>query len=222
MKSLHQLGLFLGAALVAVSGTAHAQYRAQYEVSITNITAGQTFTPQLVVSHKRRASLFELGGEASEALEILAEDGDTGPLIDDLVNDSTQAETIGGLLGPGETASIALSAVPRWDVLSVAAMLIPTNDTFVALDGVALPRRGSRSYLAQAYDAGTEFNDQSCANMPGPRCGGEGFNAAGGEGFVHVGNGFHTLEQVESAEILGPQVYDWRNPVARITVRRIY
>ena len=77
--------------------------------------------------------------------------------------------------------------------------------------------------LLQAYDAGTEDNDQSCANIPGPRCGGEGFVSGGGEGFVHISNGFHDLGDTDEngAEVLGPATYDWRNSVARITVKRI-
>ena len=72
-------------------------------------------------------------------------------------------------------------------------MLIPTNDTFVALDSVRLPRVGSTARLAIAYDAGTEANDQNCNNMPGPRCGGVGFSPGpnvGDEGYVYVSNGF--------------------------------
>ena len=100
------------------------------------------------------------------------------------------------LTGPGESASIEIRGPKRDGLLSMAAMLIPTNDTFVSLNGVELPRCGQRTYIAVAYDAGTEANDQNCANIPGPRCGGEGASqlpAGGDEGFVHVSNGFHEL-----------------------------
>lgn len=104
-------------------------------------------------------------------------------------------------------------------------MLIPTNDTFVSLNSVELPRFGQRTYVALAYDAGTEANDQNCANIPGPRCKGEGVSAPADsdEGFVHVSNGFHELGSADDPdnEILGPMPYDWNNPVAMVTVRRI-
>lgn len=211
----------------ALSGAAQAQidfsaFGGQYEVTITNLTRGQSFTPQLVVAHRRNSAIFELGKPASEALEILAEGGDTSPLTDELANVTTQATTIGGLLEPGQTVSTVIRGNPGRDVLSLAAMLIPTNDTFVALNGVPLPRRGVRTHMAPAYDAGTEENDQSCANIPGPRCDGEGFNPAPGEGYVYIGNGFHDLSADGGAEILGPLVYDWRNPVARVVVRRVF
>ena len=211
--------------LTLASTVALAQPAVQYEVTLTNITPGQTFTPQLVVTHPKSVQLFQVGSAASASLEVLAEDGNTAPLTDDLVNEATDVVTIGGLLGPGESSSTIISGAKKSGYFSVAAMLIPTNDTFVALNRVPLPKAksGVVTYRVPAYDAGTELNDQSCQNIPGPRCGGEGFSPESGEGFVHIGNGFHELgdENAEGFEILAPQTYDWRNSVAQITVRRI-
>ena len=217
--------------LLAAANVAHAdRYYRTYEVTITNITKGQTFTPQLVATHSGRVQLFELGGQASAALEVLAEGGATDPLTADLLSEGSavgDVQTIGGMLKPGKSATIRVDGTFRHRYLSVAAMLIPTNDTFVSLNRVALPRWGRRTYTALAYDAGTEFNDQNCVNIPGPRCGGAGPSAGPNdtdEGFIYVSNGFHDLPQsdVEGEEVLGPFVYDWRNPVARVTVRRVY
>ena len=58
--------------------------------------------------------------------------------------------------------------------LAVAAMLIPTNDNFYAVDRAELPLFGPRTYAVPAYDAETEANDQAYAQIPGPRCDGEG------------------------------------------------
>jgi hypothetical protein len=66
-------------------------------------------------------------------------------------------------------------------------------------------------------------NDQNCANIPGPRCGGEGTSPApqpSDEGFVHVGNGFHDLG--DAPGVLAPAHYDWNNPVAIVTIRRVH
>lgn len=211
-------------ALLLGSTATLAQESARYEVTITNITPAQTFTPQLVVTHPGRTRLFTLGEPASESLEILAEAGSTAPLTDELAGDAWDVQTIDGLLGPGESVSTRVTGrAPGMGFVSVAAMLIPTNDTFVALNRVRLHRSGMRTYLVPAYDAGTEANDQNCLNIPGPRCGGEDFNPEGGEGFVHIGNGFHTLaeDDVEGGEVLGPETYDWRNPVAKVVVRRL-
>ena len=214
---------FLFLALAFTSSAAYAQRT--YEVSITNITRGQTFTPQLVLSHDRGTAPFTAGQPASVGLEELAEGGSTAALTNEVATVTRDSMTIDGLLGPGETISTEIIARPQQDVLSVAAMLIPTNDTFMALDSVELPRnRVPAVYYAPAYDAGTEANDQECANIPGPRCGGEGFNPdrpVDQEGYVYIGNGFHSLDGAAEVEVLGPAVYDWRNPVARITVTRV-
>jgi len=212
-----------------LSSLTFADHGRQYEVTITNLTKGQTFTPQLVTTHSRHVELFTLGSPVSLGVEIVAEGGNTAPLTEELESKGrrvSDVKTIGGLLGPGETSSIVISAGRHHNQLSVMAMLIPTNDTFVALDGVKLPYRGSKSYVAIAYDAGTELNDQKCINIPGPRCQGEGFSEGpndGDEGFVYVSNGFHDLgtEDAEGNEILLPLTYDWRNPVALVKVTRL-
>lgn len=216
--------VLLALVLAGSSSVALAQRFVDYEITITNITPGQTFTPQLVVTHPKNIRIFEPGLPASVSLEILAEGGDTEPLSFDLANEAHDVQTIGGLLPPGGTSSIVVAGQPKWGYVSVAAMMIPTNDTFMALNHVKLPKWGSMSFTVPAYDAGTEHNDQSCANIPGPRCpGGVGYSPEQGEGYVHIGNGFHDLGQAEEGapDILTPQLYDWRNSVAHITVRRM-
>lgn len=190
-----------------------------YEVTITNLTPGQYFTPQLLVTHPSTARLFQAGEMASWELEQLAEGGDTGPLTDLVANVAADAMTVPGLLGPGETTKATIMAMGNKRYLSMAAMLLPTNDTFVGVNSLELPSNGSATYMAVAYDAGTEENDQLCANIPGPMCGGAAGSdpAEGDEGFVHVSNGFHDL----GGEALSPAAYDWRNPVARVVVKRV-
>ena len=99
--------------------------------------------------------------------------------------------------------------------LSIAAMMIPTHDTIVAIDSIYLPRWETTG-MATAYDAGTELNDELCANIPGPFCMGDGLSVSGGEGYVHVANGIHGIGD------LAPEVFDYRNPVAKVTVRRVW
>ena len=204
---------------IDVSNFQNQNATASYEVTLTNITPGQTFTPQFVVTHPSDIALFQLGEPASMPLEIMAEGGDTMPLEMAVDGVATYAGTIPGLLMPGYSVTATVMGSES-DVLSLAAMLIPTNDTFVALNSMPLPAEGSVTYYLKAYDAGTEENDQNCRNIPGPRCGGEGYNGEvsdGDEGFVHVSNGFHRLP----GNTLRPNTYDWRNPVAKLTVTRM-
>ena len=142
----------LAAAAALVAGSAFADNTKEYEVTITNLTKGQSFTPQLVVAHDDTVVVFESGTAASPALESLAETGSTAGLTDDLlahgygVND---VHTIGGLIGPGQSATTTLEASPQHRLLSIAAMLIPTNDTFVALRGGVHCRRKAVRRITQ-------------------------------------------------------------------------
>ena len=216
--------LTAAAALLAVAGTASADdYKGpRWQVEITNVTPAQTFTPFLAATHYGSVDMFEVGEEASQPLADLAEAGDIAPLTGVLEAAGSAVSDIqsnGALLGPGESVTLELKGRPG-QMLSLAAMLIPTNDTFVGVDSTFLPLRGSKTIHALAYDAGTEANDQNCMNIPGPVCGGAAHSAAADtdEGFVAVSNGFHLLE----GDTLSPATYDWRNPVAVIKIQRIH
>ena len=75
----------------------------------------------------------------------------------------------------------------------------------------------SVSYFALASDAGTETNDGSCAIVPGPACRGEALSYYDeGEGFLTIHNGIHGFGKLNAS------IYDWRNPVAKIVVTRVY
>lgn len=197
---------------------------ARFEVTITNLTRGQQFTPILVASHKSNVKLFELGRPASTELAILAEEGNTAPLAAALsaLPGTGQVVTGTGLTNPGASVTLIVDGRRGFGHFSVAAMLIPTNDAFVALNGVRLPRGNDVLKLtALAYDSGSERNDELCASIPGPlftECGGSGGGGApagGEEGYVHVHAGMHGIGSFAAA------ARDWRNPVALITVRRM-
>ena len=122
---------------------------------------------------------------------------------------------------PEEAVTVTVEGGAGFDHLSVAAMLIPTNDGFFALNGAAGPRGDQTVTLfSPAYDAGSERNDELCASIPGPffaECGGPGGGGkpGGGEGFVHVHAGIHGTGNLNAAQ------RDWRNPVAEIAIRRV-
>lgn len=216
LVSLMMLGLMLAVSPYASSDDAAGN---NYEITVTNVTRGQSFTPILVATHKAGVSLFTAGAAASPELAILAEGGDTAPLAAVLganpnVHDVT---TIPGLLAPGKSVTVKIKMKDEFDHVSMASMLIPTNDGFFTLNGVRGPRgRNILSFESPAYDAGSEPNDELCASIPGPVCGGEGTSPnAGGEGFVHIHAGIHGIGNLPAA------ARDWRNPVAEITIKRV-
>lgn len=66
-------------------------------------------------------------------------------------------------------------------------MLLPINDNIVDAQAIDLPScmRAQTTYLAMAYDTGTETNSQECALIPGPTCGGQAFSDKDlGEGYI--------------------------------------
>ena len=188
-----------------------------HAVTITNITRGSSFTPILVASHRPGVELFTLGHAASDALAALAEGGDIGPLEAALLGSDRVVGTGHSeeLLGPGQSVTVEVPA-GNANRISLAAMILPTNDGFIALNGVETPRFGSQTYSVPGYDAGSEPNDELCVSIPGPTCGGVGGSPnVGGEGFVHIHAGIHGIGDLSAAD------YDWRNPVATVTVERV-
>ncbi len=220
---LFMVGLSVIGGLLA-SGSVGADHAHQhFLVTVTNVTRGQQFTPILVASHRTGVSLFEAGAPASTELAILAEEGDTAPLAALLGSNPRVLDVqVGdGLLDPGASKTVMVRTRGRFDRVSVAAMLIPTNDAFFALNGVEGPEGGTLMFSSPAYDAGSEVNDELCASIPGPdfvECGGPGGGAAvvgGEEGFVHIHAAIHGIGDLDASQ------RDWRNPVARITIRRV-
>ncbi len=215
-------------AMCAAATPTAAQTSAEYEVTITNVTRGQTFTPIGVVTHVAGGRLFRLGMPAVPALETVAEEGNLDPLValarslpGAVYDVQTSGAPPAGFTAPGAAKTIRVQA-PLGAQLTLVAMLIPTNDAFVALNGVDLPRDFTPvAFDAIAYDSGTEVNDELCASIPGPNfveCGGPGGGgapAAGAEGYVHVHNGVHGVGDLNVAR------RDWRNPTARVMVRRV-
>lgn len=219
-RSKRAAGAALIGGLLLASPFAASADGASYHVTITNLTNAINLTPILVASHRRPAGLFTPGVAASADLTAIAEGGDTSLLAATLggMEQVVDVQSSGGLLGPGASVTVVVDASDGARRISLASMMLPTNDGFIALDGVKAPRHGSRSYVSPGYDAGTEPNDEWCATIPGPTCGGIGLSPGmdpGDEGYVHIHRGIHGVGDLDAA------VHDWRNPVAKITIRKV-
>jgi hypothetical protein len=203
-------------ALCLTSTNAYAGGENHYQVTITNVTAGIAFTPLLVVTHKKGHPLFTLGEPASPELTRIAEGGDTMPMQEKLLNSGMayDAASSGGLLGPGESVTVSVKSKGGYKYVSVVGMLLPTNDGVVALNGMRLPKQHAM-VMTPGYDGGTEINDELCANIPGPHCGGAAFSDEDGEGYVHIHRGIHGVGDLSANE------HDWRNPIAKISLKRV-
>ncbi|MDD1792795.1 spondin domain-containing protein [Enterovibrio makurazakiensis] len=212
--------------LAIAMGAAFNANAANIDVSITNATDGIYFTPLIVAAHHDDANLFQTGTPASDAVEAMAEGGDISGLEDLALSagaavSSNPAE---GILAPGETASTHLYT-QHGDVLSIAAMLLPSNDAFVGVDSWKIPRKkGTYVINANGYDAGTEANDELAANVPTPPFITFGSNGTGVDSEVANGNvHIHPGNLGDTNATGGISDFDstkhrWLNPVAIITV----
>jgi len=207
-----------------------------FNVEITNLTNGITFTPFLVVAHPTGTSLFTVGQPASASLQAMAEGGDISGLVADMmVAGATLAQNpAGGLLAPAMSASADMNTDGTANVeLSIVAMLLPTNDGFAGLGGITIPTMpGTYVFNVPAYDAGTEANDELITGGGAPGVagipmdpggasgtGGTGVAAADANGNVHIHrNTLGDTDAIGGASDLDSTVHRWLNPVVRVVL----
>ena len=206
----------------------------EFTVKIENLTRGIHFTPLLVVAHPETHSYFTLGTEADAALTALAEGG-TLPANNPAYTYKNDPK--GSLLGPGEsttTTSLDTGNNPTNTRLTVMAMMLPTNDGFVALNGIEIPTTaGTYPYYANAYDAGSEANNElvaagggtvGTAGFPAPAAisagsGGTGVLGVSVEGHVHIHRGvLGDTNASGGISDIKSERHRWLNPVAKITL----
>ena len=192
-----------------------------YQVTITNAHSFHVLTPPVIIAHSRDFHLFEIAMPASEGLAHQAENGDPSVLLAELDdNDYVKNKVVGDFVHPGESKTFEIQA-HRYVHFSVSSMLAGTNDAFIAVRGIAAPKRAVYAN-AMVYDAGSEHNTESCADIPGPPCAKRSGNARvpeGAEGFVTFSNGVHGVADLEPS--LVPSQSDWRGPVAIVKIERM-
>lgn len=199
---------------------------ASYRVELTNLTANQPLSPLAVVLHERDFSAWQIGNAAGAGLEQLAEGGDPAGFLAE-ADASPAVENSGagnGVVPPGSTGSVTLDGSTRASRLTVASMLVNTNDAFAGVAGVHLESLGEGDSLTlevRGYDAGTEGNSETSASIPGPAGGGEGYNALRDDrDFVAVHPGVVTADDGLSASTLN-ESHRILNPVAILRITRI-
>jgi len=127
MNRATTLALCLAAALAPLPALAN-----DWTVTVTNVTGGTYFTPLMVAAHDGGVDAFDLGQPASPALRATAECGDTSGLIAAFGAAGADMDNnpAGGALAPGDSATAMLSPSRGNDRLTIAGMLVPTNDGF--------------------------------------------------------------------------------------------
>jgi hypothetical protein len=203
-----------------------------YEVTIENLTGGQPFSPGVVVTHVKGRKVFRPGKFASEGIRLIAENGDPSTAVAELDGIPGVAAVVAtgapvgcvGCPGPfASTQTLEITAKGAAKRLSLAVMLICTNDGFVGLDRVRLPRGYKPvTYYAAGYDAGTEKNDELWTSIVDP-CGGIGPLAGPQDGSNDRPATHRPIRKHPGIRGVGDLIaaHDWKNPVAKVTVRRV-
>ncbi len=224
------------ALIVLIPGLAMGESGRTYEVTITNLTAGQPLTPPVLATHSRRTGIFTVGEMASFEIKEIAENGNLEPLLTALGVDVHVHQVVAGMapLVPANSpaagmkptsATFWITAYGRANYLSFASMLICTNDGFTGLDTVSLPRKSKTVYSA-AYDARTEINTEDFADMVPPCQGLIGVSSDDdGTGTTNPGLTEDGII-IPHVGILGgfdliPDVHAWSDPVAKIEIERV-
>lgn len=224
--------LFLGLSASLAAATSSAEI---VDIEITNLTQGIYYTPFLIAAHDDSVQFYELGQPASDALATMAEGGDISLLSAAVTGAGgvVSENPAGGLLAPA--ASTAISDFDTGDnpYLSIAAMLLPTNDGFAGLNAWPIPSTaGSYTLYLNAYDAGSEANDEivnggGALGTPGIPAAPGGQAGTGGTGVtdvetnttvhVHRGN-LGDSDASGGASDVNSTVHRWLNPVVKVVV----
>ena len=156
----------------------------EFKVTLTNLTVGapaqggQIFSPPIFVTHGHGFSIGASGEAASAELTALAETGNNGPLAaltmgsDAVGSVHAFSTSTPEVVFPGAFVSAVVSASSDMGYLSLATMLVATNDGIVLANSLPLfdedgnPRSFTMDLIA--YDAGTEDNNELATHVPGP------------------------------------------------------
>lgn len=214
------------------SSSMAAMTELKYSVTVTNLTAGQPFSPLAYALHYAGFSPFTIGMPATLGVEHIAESGGTDEYIAEAMANShvMLADHAAGLTLPGKSTTLEINlsvdmAAADQLLFSLINMLGNTNDGFTGVNSVALGALAvgqSMTLNTLSYDAGTELNTETQATVPGPAGGGEGFNSTrddmADQVTMHPGAVTQDDGNVDSTLT---QVHRWDNPTARITITRL-
>jgi hypothetical protein len=210
----------------------------EFSVMLTNTTHGSYFTPLLITAHEDTVHLFELGQPASAELQAMAEGGDISGLEAAVggADDDTVVDPAAGLLAPGSSVMASFNTDNTGNpVLSLVAMMLPTNDGFIGLDSLVIPQApGTYTYYLNAYDAGTEANDElvvggaggapGTPGIPADPGGHAGVNGTGvttteNNSMVHIHRGsLGDADASGGASDLDSSFHRWLNPVGKLVI----
>lgn len=212
-----------------------------FEVTIENRTQGQPFSPGVIVTHNSDFTLWEEGERSSPLIRRIAEDGFPLPtIINDVLGGNPDIDQIlqfhdpmmpiganlTDLQGPPTSDTFTITADEGIDRISIATMIICTNDGFTGLNSVELPDGGEEVVFEEtAYDAGSEQNTEAFPDIV------DGCTLAGPVRIEPDGNRDDEIPEedriinehpgIDGGADLVPAEHGWDDPVSRITIREV-
>ena len=200
-----------------------------YEVTIRNLTNGQTLSRSAMVLHASGASYYSMGAPVSTEIEMLAESGEVSGIKDLSDSAGSVFALASGTVVPGENLGTFVTATDTNQVeMTILSRLESTNDGFVGANAVSLARlAASGDYIKmymRALDAGTEQNVEGAnvGSFDATRPGGPN-GISGSEGnFVTVHPGVITsVEPIPGNPSMLPQSAKFDNPVVQVIISRM-
>jgi len=223
--------------VIALSALGASQVMAQsLSIKITNLSNAIYFTPLLIAAHDNSNQLFMVGAASSASLQTMAEGGDISEL-------STEIQAVGanvvenpaqGLLDPGAMTSFTLMTDDANTHLSITAMILPSNDGFVGKNSLEIPTTaGTYTYFLNAYDAGTEANNELVVEGSGAsgvlgipvdpsgsaNSNGTGITNTTENNMIHIHRGtVGDMNSTGGISDLTSTVHRWLNPIAQLVI----
>lgn len=200
----------------------------QFDVLIENFTRGQPFSPGLAVTHGDELLLWSDGAPSTRALRRLAEHGDPAELPLEVAASRayeviTLRDGVDRVGGDADNArQFRIRAGADATRLSVAMMLVCTNDGFTGVAGVPLPEDYEPVvFLLPAWDAGAELNDERFASIV-DACQAAGPVTAGsdGDGGEAEDGVVAPHPNIQGEADLSTELHGWDGPVGRLSIRR--
>jgi hypothetical protein len=148
------------------------------------------------------------------------------PVLADELAANSKVETVEVIgaepLAPGASATALVSTDRHHRRLSLASMLICTNDGFAGRSSVRLPGAlgHERTFYARAYDAGTEINTEAYIDLVGP-CDGVGGSGMSNPDLAENGVVRRHAGIIGGVGDLTVADHGWEDPVMKITVERV-
>jgi hypothetical protein len=166
--------------------------------------------------------MWQVGQPASIALEKLAEGGDSSDFI--ALENNLATVTSEGAVPPGASVTLNLNTTETMaNYLTIATMLVNTNDAFSGLTGVdisTLVLNQEKSWSLSVYDSGTELNTEAAGTIPGPADSGIGYEAARNDiDLVGYHSGVVSKDDGLSNSVL-TQAHRFDNPAVKVTITR--